>query len=69
MQRTRSRRRRAIPIATQAERAQRRIRALQAEADRLAAQARTVFGDLRRLELDREIKQAELLKRSASWRA
>ena len=30
---------------------------LQAEADRLAAQARTVFGDLRRLELEREIAQ------------
>ena len=32
-----------------------RIRTLQAEADRLAAQARTVFGDLRKLELEREI--------------
>ena len=30
------------------------------EADRLAAQARTVFGDLRRLEVQRELKQAEL---------
>ncbi len=45
----------------QAERARRRIRALQAEADRLATQSRTVFGDLRRLELDRAIKQEELL--------
>jgi septal ring factor EnvC (AmiA/AmiB activator) len=45
----------------QAERAQRRIRALQAEADRLAAQSRTVFGDLRRLELERVIKQDQLL--------
>ncbi len=45
----------------QAERAQRRIRALQEEADRLATQSRTVFGDLRRLELDRIIKQEELL--------
>ena len=45
----------------QAERAQRRIRALQVEADRLAAQSRTVFGDLRRLELERAIKQEELL--------
>jgi septal ring factor EnvC (AmiA/AmiB activator) len=44
----------------QADRAARRIRALQAEADRLAAQSRTVFGDLRRLELDRAIKQEEL---------
>ena len=45
----------------QAARAERRIRALQAEADRLAAQSRTVFGDLRRLELDRFIKQEELV--------
>jgi septal ring factor EnvC (AmiA/AmiB activator) len=44
----------------QAERAQRRIRALQAEADRLAVQSRTVFGDLRRLALERVIKQEEL---------
>jgi septal ring factor EnvC (AmiA/AmiB activator) len=45
----------------QAERAQRRIAALQAEADRLAARSRTVFGELRRLELERAIKQEELL--------
>ena len=32
-----------------------RIRALQAEADRLAAQARTLLGDLRQLELQRDI--------------
>ncbi len=44
----------------QAERASRRIRALQAEADRLAAQSRTVFGELRRLEIDRQIKIEEL---------
>ena len=37
-----------------------RIRALQAEADQLAAQARTVFGDLRKLELERAIAQQEL---------
>jgi septal ring factor EnvC (AmiA/AmiB activator) len=47
-------------LREQSERAERRIRALQAEADRLAARARTVFGDLRRLELDRTIKQEEL---------
>jgi septal ring factor EnvC (AmiA/AmiB activator) len=47
-------------LREQSERAQRRIRTLQAEADRLAARARTVFGDLRRLELDRTIKQEEL---------
>ena len=45
-----------------AERAERRIRALQAEADRLASQSRTVFGELRKLELDRAIKQEELQK-------
>ena len=45
----------------QAERASRRIRALQAEADRLAAQSRTVFGELRKLEIDRQIKREELL--------
>lgn len=46
----------------QSDRAAARIRALQAEADRLAEQSRTVFGDLRRLELEREIKQAEVVK-------
>ena len=45
----------------QAQRAERRIRALQAEADKLAAQSRTVFGELRKLEIDRAIKQEELL--------
>jgi septal ring factor EnvC (AmiA/AmiB activator) len=47
---------------SQSDRAAARIKALQAESDRLAAQARTVFGDLRKLELDREIKQQEVLK-------
>ena len=47
---------------TQSDRAAARIRALQSESDRLAAQARTVFGELRRLEIDREIKQAEVIK-------
>jgi septal ring factor EnvC (AmiA/AmiB activator) len=46
----------------QSDRASARIRALQAESDRLAAQARTVFGDLRRFELEREIKQADVAK-------
>jgi septal ring factor EnvC (AmiA/AmiB activator) len=41
-------------------RAAKRISALQAEVDRLAAQARTVFGDLRKLELEREIAIAEV---------
>ena len=43
-------------------RAAARIKALQAEADSLAAQARTVFGDLRRLELEREIAQQEVVR-------
>ncbi|MCC7127023.1 MAG: peptidoglycan DD-metalloendopeptidase family protein [Acidobacteria bacterium] len=43
--------------AALAARATERIRALQAEADRLAAQARTLFNDLRALELDRAIAQ------------
>ena len=54
---------------SQADRARRRIRALQAEADRLAAQARTVFGDLRQLEIEREIKQESCARPSARWRA
>ncbi len=43
--------------AALAARAAERIRALQSEADRLAAQARTLFNDLRALELDRAIAQ------------
>lgn len=50
----------AEEIREQSERAERRIRALQAEADQLATRARSVFGDLRRLELERVIKQEEL---------
>jgi septal ring factor EnvC (AmiA/AmiB activator) len=50
------------PNQEQAERAARRIRALQAESDRLAAQSRTVFGELRKLEIDRQLKQEELSK-------
>jgi septal ring factor EnvC (AmiA/AmiB activator) len=46
----------------QAARAEARIRALQAESDQLAARARTVFGELRKLEIDREIRRAELTK-------
>jgi murein hydrolase activator len=47
---------------SQAARAEARIRALQAESDRLAAQARTVFGELRKLEIDREIRRDELAR-------
>ena len=42
-----------------------RIRTLQVEVDHLAAQARTVFGDLRRLELQREITRQEVLRAEA----
>jgi septal ring factor EnvC (AmiA/AmiB activator) len=38
------------------QRASERIRALQQEADRLASRARTVFGELRTLEIDRQIQ-------------
>src|SRR5262245_54817758 len=41
-------------------RAAERLQALQREADRLAADERTLLGDLRKLELDREIKAEEL---------
>jgi septal ring factor EnvC (AmiA/AmiB activator) len=47
---------------SQSDRAAARIRALQAESDRLATQARTVFGELRRLEIDQEIKQQDVAK-------
>lgn len=43
-----------------ARRASERLEALEREADRLASQERTLLGDLRRLELDREIKAEQL---------
>jgi septal ring factor EnvC (AmiA/AmiB activator) len=43
-----------------ARRAADRLQALQREADRLASDERTVLGDLRKLELDREIRAEEL---------
>lgn len=46
-------------------RAAAQIRVLQAEADRLAARARTVFGDLRRLELQRAIAKQEVARAEA----
>lgn len=57
----------AAPLAqsdlkSQADRVAARIKSLQAESDRLAAQARTVFGQLRKLELDQEIKQQEVAR-------
>lgn len=47
---------------TQAARIDARIKSLQKESDSLAAEARTVFGELRKLELDREIKKQEVEK-------
>ena len=43
---------------TQARRATERLQALQREADRLAADERTLLNDLRRLEIDRQIRSA-----------
>ncbi|HXG90060.1 MAG TPA: peptidoglycan DD-metalloendopeptidase family protein [Vicinamibacterales bacterium] len=48
-----------------AQQAERRIRELQAEADRLAAQTSTLLGELRTLELEREMKGAEVKKADA----
>jgi septal ring factor EnvC (AmiA/AmiB activator) len=46
-------------------RAAERLRSLHDEADRLTSQERTVLGDLRRLELDREIKAEEFRQAEA----
>jgi septal ring factor EnvC (AmiA/AmiB activator) len=50
---------------SQARRVDDRIRVLEREADQLAGQARTLLGDLRKLEVDRDL-QAERLKESES---
>src|SRR5258706_8109441 len=64
----------AVLIAQQADRAQteglvqratERLRALEREADRLAAEERTLLGDLRKLEVDRQIKTEELRRLDA----
>jgi murein hydrolase activator len=52
-----------------AARATERIRALQREADDLAAAARTVFNDLRKLELDRAIAQQRVTEAEAALAA
>jgi septal ring factor EnvC (AmiA/AmiB activator) len=49
----------------QAARAAQRLQALQREADQLASQERTLLGDLRKLELDRQIKAEELRQADA----
>src|SRR5580765_2110224 len=43
-----------------ARRAADRLQALQREADRLASEERTVLGDLRKLEIERQLKSEEL---------
>ena len=50
-------------------RATARIKALQTEADQLAAQARSVFGDLRKLEIERAIKREQLAQADAALAA
>jgi septal ring factor EnvC (AmiA/AmiB activator) len=52
-----------------AARAAERIRALQREADQLAAQARTIFNDLRKLEIDRAIAQQRVTEADAALQA
>lgn len=50
-------------------RATARIRVLQKEADQLAAEARTVFGALRKLEIERAIKREQLAEADAALAA
>ena len=52
-------------VEAQAKRAAERIRVLQREADSLAATARTLLADLRKLELDRQIRAEEVAKAQA----
>lgn len=49
-----------------ARRVNERIRALQTEADRLASQARTLLGDLRRLEIERDIATEQMKSADAA---
>src|SRR5450830_1059835 len=50
---------------TQARRATERLQALQREADRLAADERTLLNDLRKLEIERQIKAVEVQQADA----
>jgi septal ring factor EnvC (AmiA/AmiB activator) len=52
-----------------ARRAAHRLEALHQEAERLAAEARTLLGDLRKLELERQIREQEFRKVDAEARA
>lgn len=56
------------PSSDQARRIAERIRALQRQSERLAGEARTLLGDLRKLELDRDLK-AEQAKQAATQTA
>jgi septal ring factor EnvC (AmiA/AmiB activator) len=68
----------AIPVAAQepaedpkalAARAAARIKVLRQEADRLAGQARTVFGELRRLEIEQSLTTQQLVRATADLMA
>src|SRR3954471_3405030 len=52
-------------IEALARRATERLQSLQREADRLALQERSVLGDLRKLEIERELRSAELKRLDA----
>jgi len=54
-----------VHTETLARRATERLRTLQQEADALASQERTLLGDLRKLEIDRQLKAEELRQISA----
>jgi murein hydrolase activator len=51
-----------------AARAAERLRVLHEEADRLASEERTLLGDLRRLELQRQIKEEEFKRADDEWK-
>ena len=53
-------------LAQDAERITDRLRALQREAERLAGESRTLVGDLRQREIDRDIKAAQLKQAEAA---
>jgi septal ring factor EnvC (AmiA/AmiB activator) len=54
------------PADARARRVGDRITALQAEADRLATQSRTLLGDLRRLEVERDLRDAQATQADAA---
>ena len=53
-------------VSTDSQRITDRIRTLQREAERLASEARTLVGDLRQREIDRDIKAAQLKQAEAT---